>query len=182
MRVFWFFVAYSFLGFLLETLFTAARTGRLANRKTMLVLPLCPVYGLCAVVLLWMDERLSLPHAVFAASGAVACSAIEYGYSLACEKLFRVRLWDYGEGSGSIHGRIHLVFCVYWGALALAARAWVQPAVERAVSMLPAAWFPWVAALLLADAAATCALLYRFGRKGGRMPGCPVARRVTERS
>jgi len=144
----------------------------------MLVLPLCPVYGLCAVILVLINEALAMPFIVFALLGSLACSAIEYGYSLACEKLFRVRLWDYGKGYGSVNGRIHLLFCAYWGALALVVRAWVQPAAERVVSALPAAWFPWVAALVLMDAAATSTLLYRFGRKGARMPGCPVARRV----
>jgi len=179
MRTFWFFVSYSFLGFLLETGFTALRTGRLANRKTMLILPLCPVYGLCGVALVQMSERFPMPPFAFAVLSGLVCAAIEYGYSLVCEMLFRVRLWNYGEGRGSVHGRIHLAFCAYWGALALAAVAWVQPAVQRAVSALPAAWFPWAMALVLADATATATLLYRFGRKGGRMPGCPVARRVS---
>ncbi|MCL2544777.1 MAG: putative ABC transporter permease [Clostridia bacterium] len=180
MRVFWLFVAYSFLGFLLETGFAALRTGRLINRKTMLVLPLCPVYGLGGAALVLLSEHLPLPPVAFAVAGGLACTAIEYGYSLACELLFRVRLWDYGDGRGSVHGRIHLLFCLYWGALALAVTAWVQPAVQRAVSALPVAWFPWAAAIVLADASATAALLYRFGRKGGRMPGCPVARRMRE--
>ena len=178
MRVFWLFVAYSLLGFLLETGFTALRTGRLANRKTMLVLPLCPVYGLGGAALVLLHEHFRMPPAAFALLGGLTCTAIEYGYSLACELLFRVRLWHYGEGPGSVHGRIHLVFCAYWGALSLAAVAWVQPALQHVLSMLPDAWFPWAAAIVLADASATAVLLYRFGRKGGRMPGCPVARRV----
>lgn len=179
MRLFWLFVAYSFLGLLLETGFTALRTGKLASRKTMLVLPLCPVYGLGGVALVLMDEYLPLPPFAFAVAGGLACTAIEYGYGWACEVIFRVRLWDYGKERGSLHGRVNIVFCVYWGALALAAIRWIQPTLQQAVSALPAAWFPWAAALVLADAAATSALLYRFGRKGGRrMPSCPVARRI----
>ena len=178
MRVFWLFVAYSFLGFVLETVFTALRTGRLANRKTMRFLPLCPVYGLGGVALVLMHERFPMPPILFAVLGGLACTAIEYGYSLACELIFRVRLWDYGEGRGSVHGRIHVMFCAYWGALALMVTTWVQPMVQRAVSVLPDTWFPWAAALVLSDVIATSVLLYRFGRKGGRMSGCPVARRV----
>ena len=178
MRWFWLFVAYSFLGFLLETAFTALRTGKFANRKTMLLLPLCPVYGLGGAALVLLNENVSLPPVAFAILGGLACAAIEYGYSLTCELLFRVRLWDYGQGPGSINGRVHLLFCVYWIALVLPVIAWVQPAVQNILSALPNALFPLSVALVLADAATTATLLYRFGRKGGRMPGCPVARRV----
>jgi len=178
MREFWLFVAYSFLGFVIETAYTLLRTGRLANRKTMRFLPLCPVYGLGGVALVLMHERFPMPPLLFAVLGGLACTAIEYGYSLMCETVFRVRLWDYGTGRGVLHGRIHWIFCVYWGALSLALIAWVQPVMQRMATAIPAAWFPWAAALLAADAVATAALLYRFGHRGGRMPGCPVARRV----
>lgn|GEM_PF-117750 len=177
MRWFWLFVAYSFLGFLLETGFTALRTGRLANRKTMLLLPLCPVYGLGGATLVWINESLFIPPVAFAVLGGLVCTAIEYVYSLACELLFRVRLWDYGQGRGSVNGRVHLLFCIYWIALILPVIVWIQPMVQSVISSLPNVLFPWAAALVLADAIATATLLYRFGRKGGRMPGCPVAKK-----
>ena len=50
---FWYFLFYSFLGFLLEVGY-AWWTGGPLDRKCLLLLPLCPVYGLgaCAVLLL----------------------------------------------------------------------------------------------------------------------------------
>ena len=60
MSWFWSFTAYSFLGFLLEVAFAAAVGGR-PDRKGLLVLPLCPVYGLGAGLILllpgWVDAR-----------------------------------------------------------------------------------------------------------------------------
>lgn len=49
----WYFIWYSFLGFLLEVGY-ARWTGGRRDRKCLLLLPLCPVYGLgaCAVLLL----------------------------------------------------------------------------------------------------------------------------------
>ena len=56
----WYFIWYSFLGFLLEVGY-ARWTGGRRDRKCLLLLPLCPVYGLgaCAVLLLppWVLER-----------------------------------------------------------------------------------------------------------------------------
>ena len=67
----WSFVAYSFAGFLLETAFAAASGGR-PDRKGLLVLPLCPVYGLgaCLILLLprWVDDR---PWALFLLGGLI---------------------------------------------------------------------------------------------------------------
>ena len=57
---FWSFVTYGFLGFLLEVSFAAAVGGR-PDRKGLWVLPLCPVYGAGACLILalpgWVDER-----------------------------------------------------------------------------------------------------------------------------
>ena len=56
----WYFIWYSFLGFLLEVGY-ARWTGGRRDRKCLLLLPLCPVYGLgaCVVLLLppWVLER-----------------------------------------------------------------------------------------------------------------------------
>ena len=48
---FWSFITYSFIGFLLEVAF-ARMTGGRADRKGLLVLPLCPVYGVGACLIL----------------------------------------------------------------------------------------------------------------------------------
>jgi uncharacterized membrane protein len=180
MRIFWLFMIYSLLGFLVETLYTWLRTGRLANRKTMLLLPICPVYGLGGLAVALLAEAFPASPAAIALTGALACSAIEYGYSLLCETIFGVRLWDYGSGPGPIHGRVHLLYCACWGLLALVAAFWVQPLAQRVVDALPAVWFLPAVGLFVADAAATSAMLYRFGHGGRRVPGCPVARRARE--
>ena len=44
----WNFILYSFFGFLLEVAYARATGGR-GDRKSLLVLPLCPVYGLSLI-------------------------------------------------------------------------------------------------------------------------------------
>ena len=58
----WYFIWYSFLGFLLEVGY-ARWTGGRRDRKCLLLLPLCPVYGLgaCAVLLPVSYTHLTLP-------------------------------------------------------------------------------------------------------------------------
>ena len=84
----WYFIWYSFLGFLLEVGY-ARWTGGRRDRKCLLLLPLCPVYGLgaCAVLLLppWVLER---PLLLVVAGGAAA-TGVEYGMALFYERVLR---------------------------------------------------------------------------------------------
>ena len=89
MRWFWYFGVYSFLGFLLEAAF-ARLTGGRPERKCLLVIPLCPVYGLgaCAVLLLprWVRE---LWPALFLLGGGAA-TAVEYAAAVFYERVFEI--------------------------------------------------------------------------------------------
>ena len=52
MRWLWYFIIYSFMGFLLEVAFARAIRHPKRDRKCLLLLPLCPVYGLGACLIL----------------------------------------------------------------------------------------------------------------------------------
>ena len=52
MAYFMYFVLYSFIGFLLETLYTLVTRGILISKKCFLINLLCPVYGFGAIAIL----------------------------------------------------------------------------------------------------------------------------------
>ena len=54
----WIFLTYSFFGFVLEVVYARLTRSEKPDRKCLLVLPLCPVYGLAALGI------LALPKAV----------------------------------------------------------------------------------------------------------------------
>ena len=65
MVIFWNFTLYSFLGFLLEVAYAHATGGR-PNRKCLRVLPLCPVYGIGACLILFFSALAKeYPPALF---------------------------------------------------------------------------------------------------------------------
>lgn len=101
------------------------------TRKCLLLLPLCPVYGLgaCAVLLLppWVLER---PLLLVVAGGAAA-TGVEYGMALFYERVLRVSFWNYDGLTGSIHGRVCLPFALAWSLLILPLVYLVHPAVAR---------------------------------------------------
>jgi uncharacterized membrane protein len=132
--LFWAFLTYSFFGFLLELLY-ARLTGSRPDRKCLLVLPLCPVYGLGALGILLLP-RFSTPFLLFLAGGAVA-TGVEYLLALFYEKCLGVKFWDYAGLPGAIHGRVCLPFSIVWGLLALPLVDWLHPALAPVFRSVP---------------------------------------------
>ena len=159
---FWSFVTYGFLGFLLEVSFAAAVGGR-PDRKGLWVLPLCPVYGAGACLILalpgWVDER---PWLLFLLGGVTATAA-EYLAALWHDKVLGVSFWSYDGLSGSLHGRVCLPFSLAWGALSLGLRYWVHPTLAPWLARIPPP-VGWSAlTCVVADGLLTAVLLRRTG-------------------
>jgi uncharacterized membrane protein len=161
---FWCFLVYSFVGFLLEVAFARA-TGGWADRKCLLVLPLCPVYGLgaCAILLLpgWIAHR---PVLLFFCAALIA-TAVEYGMAVFYEELLGVSFWDYLGLPGNLQGRVCLPFSLAWGALALPLVYWLHPALSPLWSHLPTPVSILAALTLLADLVLSTILLKRTGNR-----------------
>lgn len=154
---FWTFLFYSFGGYLLEKGFARATQADNQTRKGLLLLPLCPVYGLALTAVL----ALPLPWRRFPwvlLSGAVVTTAVEYGYHWACDRFLAVRFWDYSGLRGNLQGRICLPFTLAWGALTAAALWLFQPLLERLIPLIPPPLT--FAAVLIFTADAVCSIRY----------------------
>lgn len=163
----WYFIWYSFLGFLLEVGY-ARWTGGRRDRKCLLLLPLCPVYGLgaCAVLLL-PPAVLERPLLLAAAGGAVA-TGVEYGMALFYERVLRVSFWNYEGLPGSIQGRVCIPFALAWSLLMLPLVYLVHPAAARLAAAIPDPVSWAVLAALLGDLAISGGILRRT--RGTRLP------------
>ena len=159
---FWTFLLYSFLGFLLETGY-ACWVGGDPDRKCLLLLPLCPVYGLgmCAVLLLPAPVLRS--PVLLAAAGGLTAACVEYAAALTYERLLGVSFWDYRGRWGNLHGRVCLPFTLAWGILVLPAVYLIQPAAEGWFAALPLPVTISAALAAGADLAVSAALLRRTG-------------------
>ena len=51
-HIFWYFLIFSVIGLIIETIYCYATTGVLESRKGLIWGPVCPVYGVSAVVLI----------------------------------------------------------------------------------------------------------------------------------
>ena len=160
---FWYFLIYSFLGFLVEVVYVRVVGGAKRDRKCRLLLPICPVYGLGALAVLALPPFLQARPLLLLPAAGAACTAVEYLTSLFYEKVFRVSFWDYSHLPGNLGGRVCPLFALFWGILALAVLYLIHPAAAWLAARIPLWALPPAAVLLGADTLLTARLLRRSG-------------------
>lgn len=155
---FFYFVVYSFLGWVCETCFCSIAAKRFINRG-FLNGPLCPIYGTGAVLVLlcftrYYDDLLAL----FVLS-TVVTSIVEYITSFLLEKMFHLQLWDYANRRANINGRVCLRNSLLFGVMSVLMVRVIHPRVEAFFALWPppalAAVGGVLAACVLADVAVT---------------------------
>ena len=120
------FLAYSFLGWLVEGLVLLGCNRRLAN-PGFLAGPVVPIYGVGALgVLICTASIQDRPILVFAVGVAVT-TVVEFLGHLLLQRLLGLVLWDYTGRLGSIQGRVCLVNSLGFGIAALAVVYLIDP-------------------------------------------------------
>lgn len=153
----WIFWGFSFLGWGLERLFAAVTAAPTRRRRCMLLLPLCPVYGLAMAAVL----ALPLPREPVWALylwGGVTATAVEYVYHGWMQRGLGVCVWDYSGLWGNLQGRVCLPFSLAWGFLVLPGVWAAAPALAELSRQVPGA-VTWLC-LLLFTADAVCSLRF----------------------
>ena len=159
---YWFtcFLLYSFLGYCLEKLFAHAVHSERQVRKCFLFLPLCPVYGLAMVAVLYVAAP-ALPFWIRVVTGAVICTGIEYLVHLFYDRVFHTQFWNYSDLSFHIGGRICPHFAIIWGILSTVAVEYIHPTLAIIAAAAPPVVVYALWLLLAADCVFTSALLLR---------------------
>lgn len=160
---FWYFIFYSFLGFILEVLFARITRSAKQDRKCMYFLPLCPVYGLGALLIVNLPTTIQRNPFLLFLFGALAATAAEYGVDWFYEKVLKVRFWDYSSMPWNVNGRVCLPFSLAWGVLSLGLIAWFHPIIVRWVIAIPVGWTLPAVLFFLLDAFFTTLLLRTTG-------------------
>ena len=157
----WYFLIYSFLGFLIEVCYVHLTGEAKRDRKCRLLLPICPVYGLGALCLLLLPlEIQQTPWLLFPAAVFI-CTGVEWVTGFFYEKAFLVCFWDYSHLPMHLGRHACLRFALYWGVLALLIYHLLHPWVAWLVSRVPLWLGPPAAALLVGDTVLTAVLLRR---------------------
>lgn len=148
--IIWYLLIYSFLGYLLEVGYAKLVHGRGRGRKCLLLLPLCPVYGVGAVAIVALSGAHPQPMWVMGV-GFGAATVVELLFGFYYKYVLGVAFWNYSQIRWNVGGLVCLPFSLAWSGLALALVYTVHPIVKSCVSALPTAFTVPVWIVLGAD-------------------------------
>ena len=163
MERFWYFMIYSFLGFLLEVGFARLIRAKKQDRKCFALLPLCPVYGLGALAILALPPAVRNSGPLLILFGGLAATGTEYFMAVLYETGLGVSFWDYSGLRFHLHGRVCPVFSLFWGLLAAVLVTKVHPTVVPIAADVPLPVSVSAMVLLAADSLYTAVLLRATG-------------------
>ena len=131
-----YFIIYSFVGFIIETLFGVVTKGVIESRQSFLYGPFCAIYGLGACVMIVSLQKLKKSHNYLFIGGFIIGSVIEYMVSFFGEMIYHVKWWDYSDQPFNLNGRICVGFSFFWGVLAMYLMKSFNPKVDRLIEKI----------------------------------------------
>lgn len=127
-----FFYLYCFFGWIFESAYVSLKQGRFVNRG-FLRLPMLPLYGTGAVMMLWVSLPVKEHLVLVYFSGVIAATLLEYVTGWAMEQLFKVKYWDYSNQRFNLNGYICLSSSIAWGFLTILMTEVIHRPIERLV-------------------------------------------------
>ena len=135
-RILAYFIIYSVLGYIIETIYGMITKGVWESRQSFLYGPFCGIYGLGAVVMIICLHKFPRKFNMLFIGGFVVGSIVEYVVSLVGEMLLGVKWWDYSNMPLNINGRICVYFSVFWGFLGIYLIASLNPKVDKIIDWI----------------------------------------------
>ena len=170
----WFFMIYSFLGWVLEVVYHAVGQGIVVNRG-FLNGPVCPIYGVGVILIFTLADLVyegveATNTLVLFAGGVVFATAVELSGGWALDKLFHARWWDYSKEPFNLHGYICLKFSLLWGVAIVFVVRVIHPFIAAHSADLIPEKYGWpvlavLGAAYLADIAVTVAVVRGLNKR-----------------
>lgn len=130
-RILAYFIIYSVVGYIIETIFGIVTKGVWESRQSFLYGPFCSIYGLGAAIMIMFLHKYGKKYNSLFIGGFILGSVIEYLVSLFGEMILHVKWWDYSDMPLNINGRICVYFSLFWGFLAIYLMASFNPKIDR---------------------------------------------------
>ena len=177
-QICWYFLIYSFGGWVVEVIFHAVALGKVVNRG-FLNGPVCPVYGFGVLSVFAMINTLQssgyqMSEGMIFLFGVILATVVELIAGWMLDVCFHARWWDYSDKPFNFHGYICLEFSLIWGlAIVLVVKVF-QKYVENNTSMQTASNLGWIIlailyGIYLADLIVTVAVIRGLNKKLTRL-------------
>lgn len=140
------FIIYSFLGWLVESIYMSVCNRKLTNRGFAFS-PFCPIYAVGALSVFALLKPLDDNYVALYFAGALLATALEYLVALAMKSFLGAVWWDYSDKPFNYKGIICLESTIAWGFYTVFMFAFLH----RFVKMV-AASYPFRVGMILAAA------------------------------
>ena len=135
-RILAYFIIYSVVGYIIETVFGIITKGVWESRQSFLYGPFCAIYGVGAAIMIMFLHGYSKKYNRLFLGGFIVGSIVEYLVSWIGEMILGVKWWDYSDMPLNINGRICVYFSIFWGFLSLYLIGSFNPRIDRLID-----WF-----------------------------------------
>lgn len=162
-KYFVYFVIYSFMGWIYESIFCTIKNGKWQNRG-FLYGPVCPIYGVGATLITFIIDEMNVcgwstpawwQIFLIAFLGSIV---LEYVTSYLLEKLFHAYWWDYSDIPFNIHGRVCLPASIGFGVAGLVVVYGIAPFIRKITGWISPSWMEVMSLLFMAVVAADITL------------------------
>ena len=134
----WLFLIGSFFGDIVETVFCRFSLGSWMSRSSVVYGPFSIVWGFaCSLLTAFLYRYRDRNDRFIFLYGTIVGGTYEYMCSVFTELVFGTVFWDYSDMPLNIGGRTNVLFCFFWGILAV---VWVKilyPPLSRQIEKIP---------------------------------------------
>ena len=135
-RILAYFIIYSVIGYIIETLYGIITKGVWESRQSFLYGPFCGIYGLGAVIMIIFLHKYQKKYNALFIGGFIVGSITEYIVSLFGVMVLGVKWWDYSGMPLNLNGRICVYFSIFWGFLGMYLIASLNPKIDRLINWI----------------------------------------------
>ena len=128
-----YFVIYSFLGWVLESVVRTICEKKIINTG-FLIGPFCPIYGFGAIIMVLFLDKFKNNIIMLFLISFIVLSIWEYIVGVLLEKLFKTKYWDYSNHKFNYKGRICLTNSLAWGVLGVLFIKYIHPFILNILS------------------------------------------------
>ena len=121
-----YFVIYSFLGWILESIVRTICERKIINTG-FLIGPFCPIYGFGAIIMILFLNGFKNNIFLLFFISIILLTSWEYIVGVLLETLFHTKYWNYSDHKFNYKGRICLTNSIAWGVLGVLFINYIHP-------------------------------------------------------
>lgn len=130
-----YFIIYSFLGWILESITKSIAQKKFVN-SGFLYGPFCPIYGIGAISMMIILDAFKNHYIITFFISVIVFSIWEYFVGWLLERIFATKYWDYSYYKFNIKGRVCLVNSLTWGFLGVAFIEIIHPIISYGIDKI----------------------------------------------